>query len=196
MKVIGFSGSPRKDANTDRLVRQVLAGAREAGAETKFIRIADLKISGCTSCYHCKTHYTCSIKDDMQAIYAVIHGADACVIGSPVYMGQVSGQTKIFWDRLLPLFNADFSTRLKKHPALVMVFTQGQTDTGMFKPYMENTKQVFGFMGFKTREIIVAGAMMEKADVDKQKDLMARAKETGAGLAEAELTAKAFKTDK
>ena len=111
MKVIGFSGSPRKDANTDRLVRQVLAGAKAAGADTKFIRIADLKISGCISCYHCKTHDTCSIKDDMQDIYKDIHGADACVIGSPVYMGQISGQTKIFWDRLLPLFNADFSTR-------------------------------------------------------------------------------------
>ena len=182
MKVVGFSGSPRKDANTDRLVRQVLAGAKAAGAETKFIRIADLKISGCISCYHCKTHDTCSIKDDMQDIYKDIHGADACVIGSPVYMGQVSGQTKIFWDRLLPLFNADFSTRLKKHPALVLVFTQGQPDISMFKPYMENTKQMFGFMGFNPKEIIVAGGTREKADVDKQKDLMAKAKEAGAGL--------------
>ena len=56
MKVVGFSGSPRKDANTDRLVRQVLDGAKAAGAGTKFVRIADHKISGCISCYHCKTH--------------------------------------------------------------------------------------------------------------------------------------------
>ena len=62
------------------------------------------------------------------------------------------------------------------------MFTQGQPDAGMFKPYMENTKQMFGFMGFKPKEIIVAGGTREKADVDKQKDLMAKAKEAGAGL--------------
>ena len=182
MRVIGFSGSPRKDANTDRLVAHVLAGARTAGAETGFFRIADLNIKGCISCYYCKSHDTCSIKDDMQGLYKEIHAADAVVIGSPVYMGQMSGQTKTFIDRLLPLLNADFTTRLKKHPALVFVFTQGQPDTGMFKPYMENTHQMLGFLGFNPKEIIVAGGTREKTDVDKQSDLVARARTLGAGL--------------
>ena len=44
MKVIGLSGSPRREANTDRLVAQVLAGAQTAGAETAYFRIADLNI--------------------------------------------------------------------------------------------------------------------------------------------------------
>ena len=182
MKVIGFSGSPRKDANTDRLVAHVLAGAQTAGAETEFFRIADLNIKGCISCYYCKSHQTCSIKDDMQGLYKEIHAADAVVIGSPVYMGQMSGQTKTFIDRLLPLLNADFTTRLKKHPDLVFVFTQGHPDTAMFRPYMDNTHRMLGFLGFDPKEIIVAGGTREKADVDKQTDLMARAKALGEGL--------------
>ena len=182
MKVAGFSGSPRKDANTDRLVGHVLAGARAAGAETKLLRIADLKIKGCICCYYCKSHDTCSINDDMQGIYKDIHAADAVVIGSPVYMGQMTGQTKTFIDRLLPLLNADFTTRLKQHPALVLVFTQGQPDTSMFKPYMENTHKMMGFLGFSPKGIIVAGGTRENTDVDKQTDLTARAKTLGAGL--------------
>jgi len=182
MKVIGFSGSPRRDANTDRLVAHVLAGAQAAGAETEFFRIADLDIKGCISCYYCKSHDTCSIKDAMQGLYREIHAADAAVIGSPVYMGQMSGQTKTFIDRLLPLLNADFTTRLKKRPALALAFTQGQPDTGMFKPYMENTHQMLGFLGFNPKEIIVAGGTREKTDVDKQSDLVARARTLGAGL--------------
>ena len=55
MNVIGFSGSPRKDANTDRLVAHVLAGAQKAGAETAFFHIANLGIKGCTSCYYCRS---------------------------------------------------------------------------------------------------------------------------------------------
>ncbi len=182
MKVIGFSGSPRKGANTDRLVSHVLAGAQSAGAETAFFRIADLNIKGCISCYYCKSHDTCSIKDDMQGLYKEMLGADAVVIGSPVYMGQMTGQTKTFVDRLLPLLNADFTTRLTKRPALVLAFTQGQPDTGMFLPYMESTKQMLAFMGFAAKEIVVAGATREKADVDQQTDLTARAKALGAGL--------------
>ena len=118
----------------------------------------------------------------MQGLYKEIHAADAVVIGSPVYMGQMSGQTKTFIDRLLPLLNADFTTRLKKHPALVFVFTQGQPDTGMFKPYMENTHQMLGFLGFNPTEIVVAGGTREKTDVDKQTDLMAKANALGASL--------------
>ena len=182
MKVVGFSGSPRKDANTDRLVGHVLAGARAAGAETKLLRIADLNIKGCISCYYCKSHQTCSIGDDMQGIYKDIHAADAVVIGSPVYMGQMTGQTKTFVDRLLPLLNADFTTRLKQHPALVLVFTQGQPDTGMFKPYMENTHQMMGFLGFSSKGIIVAGGTRGNTDVDNQTDLTAKAKALGASL--------------
>ena len=182
MRVIGFSGSPRRNANTDRLVAHVLAGARTAGANTDFFRIAGLTIKGCISCYYCKAHETCSIKDDMQAIYKEIHAADAVVIGSPVYMGQMSGQTKIFIDRLLPLLNADFTTRLTKHPTLVSVFTQAQPDTDMFKPYMENTHRMLGFLGFNPKEIIVAGGTRGKADVDQQTDLVARAKALGSSL--------------
>jgi multimeric flavodoxin WrbA len=182
MKVIGFSGSPRKNANTDRLVLQVLAGAKEQGAETSFFRVADLNIRGCTSCYYCKSHDTCSIRDDMQSLYKELYAADAVVIGSPVYMGQMTGQTKIFMDRLLPLLNADFSTRLKKRPSLVLAFTQGQPDTGMFMPYIESTKRVFGFMGFSPKDILVAGATRQPEDIDKQKDLMAKAKAIGADL--------------
>jgi multimeric flavodoxin WrbA len=182
MKVIGISGSPRKDGNTDRLVVHVLAGARTAGAATELFRIADLNIKGCVSCYYCKSHTTCSIKDDMQGLYKELHAADAVVVGSPVYMGQMSGQTKTFVDRLLPLLNADFTTRLKKRPAVVLAFTQGQTDTDMFRPYMESTHQMLGFLGFSPGGIIVAGGTREKADVDKQADLVARAEALGASL--------------
>ena len=182
MQVIGFSGSPRKDANTDRLVRQVLAGAGAEGAETQFFRIADLSIKGCISCYYCRAHDTCAMKDDMQDIYKALHAADAVVVGSPVYMGQMSGQTKIFVDRLLPLLNADFTTRLKKQPALVLAFTQGQPDTASFMPYIENTQQFFGFLGFSPKAVLVAGGTREKDDVTKQKDVMDRAAATGASL--------------
>ena len=39
MRVIGIVGSPRKGGNTETLVERILAGAAEAGAETKVYRL-------------------------------------------------------------------------------------------------------------------------------------------------------------
>ena len=189
MKVIGISGSPRKDGNTDRLVQRVLGGAAEAGAETRFFRLVDLSIKGCVSCYFCRTIDSCAINDDMHPLYEEIHAADAVVLGSPVYMGQMSGQTKIFMDRLLPLLNPDFTTRLKNRPALVLAFTQGQADLSMFRPYVDGTAHAFGFLGFAPAEVLIAGGTREKSDVESQPEMMAEAHAVGkrvGGAAEAD----------
>ena len=182
-KIIGFSGSPRKNGNTDRLVLQVLGGAADAGAETKFFRIADLGITGCVSCYHCKTHETCAILDGMQALLAEIQTADAVVLGTPVYMGQMSGQTKIFVDRLLPVMNADFTTRLQKRPGMVLALTQGQPDSTAYHTYAEETQKMFGFLGFTPKKILVACGTRALSDVEQQAELMAGAWTVGASLA-------------
>jgi hypothetical protein len=46
---------------------------------------------------------------------------------------------------------------------------------------MENTRQMLGFLGFNPKDIIVAGGTRKKVDVDKQTDLVAKAKVLGAG---------------
>ena len=43
MKIIGIDGSPRKDGNTEKLVKKVLAGAQEAGGRIEFLKLADLR---------------------------------------------------------------------------------------------------------------------------------------------------------
>jgi multimeric flavodoxin WrbA len=53
MKIIGIDGSPRKDGNTEKLVRRVLAGAEEAGGRTEFLKLADLTINYCRGCGTC-----------------------------------------------------------------------------------------------------------------------------------------------
>jgi multimeric flavodoxin WrbA len=182
-RVIGFSGSPRQGANTDRLVRRVLAGAAEAGAGTAFFRVADLDVKGCVSCFHCFAHGTCSLRDGMGALLQEIHAADAVVLGSPVYMGQMTGQLKLFFDRLLPLMDATFQTRLKKRPAVVLALTFGETTPDYYRSYAESTRQMLGFLGFTPGEILLAAGTRAPDDIEKQADLLARAQAIGAGLA-------------
>jgi multimeric flavodoxin WrbA len=123
MKVIGFSASPRKAGNTAWIVNKILEGAKEQGAETQSWCFSDLDINPCQGCYGCKKgELRCIINDDMQIIYDAIEHADALVLGSPTYMGQMSAQAKIFTDRLFAQFQPRFSPHYKEHnPAKKLV---------------------------------------------------------------------------
>lgn len=180
--VIGFNGSPRVTGNTSRLVQAILAGAQAAGAKTRLVHLARLDMGGCTACMACRQQAACSQPDDMGRVVQDILHADAVVLGSPVYMWQVSGQTKMFMDRLYPLLNPDFSTRLVRRPRLALAFTQGHPDESFFWPYFEQTSKVLSLLGFTSIEIVSATGTRAPDDVEKQVATLVRAREVGAGL--------------
>ncbi len=114
MKVIGLVGSPRKNSNTQIMVDEILKGASEAGAETKVFNLDEMDINPCKACMYCKENKgECAIDDHMQMLYQEIKESNAFVLGSPVYMGQMSAQSKIFTDRLYALFNTGFEGKIR-----------------------------------------------------------------------------------
>ncbi|MBM4460734.1 MAG: flavodoxin family protein [Chloroflexi bacterium] len=99
MKVIGISGSPIAEGNTDTAVRAVLDGARANGAEVEFVRLYDLELAPCDACDACTAGGGCVIPDDATDLMARMKDADAFVFGTPVYWYHVSGVFKNFADR-------------------------------------------------------------------------------------------------
>lgn len=82
------------------LVSWVLEGAAEEGARTTLIDLADLYIEPCTACESCALTGECVHTDDFPYLYQQILEADALVLGSPVYIDNITGQMKLFVDRL------------------------------------------------------------------------------------------------
>jgi multimeric flavodoxin WrbA len=106
MKVIAFNGSPRKTWNTATLLNKALEGAASQGAETELTHLYDLNYKGCISCFACKTkggksYGKCPIQDDLAVIFKKVEEADAIILGSPIYLGRVTGEMAAFMDRLL-----------------------------------------------------------------------------------------------
>jgi multimeric flavodoxin WrbA len=100
--VVGFSGSPRAHGNTHFLVRETLAAAAAAGAETKFFDLNLNTISGCQACMKCKEpdhRGRCAVEDAFTEMNEAMQAADGMVFGAPVYIGYWSGQAKLFIDR-------------------------------------------------------------------------------------------------
>jgi multimeric flavodoxin WrbA len=106
MKVVAVNGSPRKKWNTATLLKKAMEGAASQGAETSLFHLYDLGFKGCISCFACKTrdgksYGTCAVQDDLTPIYAEIKKADALILGSPIYFGNVTGEMRSFMERLL-----------------------------------------------------------------------------------------------
>jgi multimeric flavodoxin WrbA len=99
MLVLGISGSPRPNGNTANAVRRALEVIKGEGLQTQFISLAGKSIAYCTGCWACRATHACVIDDDMTAICEAIRACDGLIIGSPVYMGMVSGQLKVMMDR-------------------------------------------------------------------------------------------------
>ena len=101
MKILAIHGSPRTiRSTTRRLAGFVLEGAAEDGSETEMIDLAEYHVTPCTACEACLLTGTCVFGDDLPALVTRMLEADAIIFGSPVYIDNISGQMKVFFDRL------------------------------------------------------------------------------------------------
>ena len=154
-KVVAFIGSPRKNGNTSSVVGEIVGGAKEAGAVTKVYTLNEMNIKPCQSCFYCRGVEGCSIKDDMQSVYEDLKEADAIVIGSPIYFGQVNAQTKLLMDRLFPMIDASFKPRFGIKKA-VIVYSQGNNNADMYKQYLDYNTNLLSFIGLNIIDSIIS----------------------------------------
>jgi len=109
MKVLAVNGSPRmKASSTYHMLKPLLEGMEEAGAETELIHIRQLKLEFCIGCYICwvRTPGKCihTDKDRMAAALESFNRADLVVFGTPLYHFTMSGIMKTFIDRTITRF--------------------------------------------------------------------------------------------
>jgi len=104
MKVIAVNGGPRKGWNTHTLLEKALEGAASKGAEIEMVNLYDIDFKGCIGCLGCKRKGgevgRCVIRDDLRPVLDRIHDCDALILGSPIYVGEVTGELRSFIERL------------------------------------------------------------------------------------------------
>lgn len=100
MKVLGVSGSPIPDSNTDRAVKAVLEAT---GLATEFIKLSAYTVAPCTACLGCVETNRCVIEDDGILLAEKAKAADALVIGGYAPYSTIDSRTKAFIERLYPL---------------------------------------------------------------------------------------------
>jgi multimeric flavodoxin WrbA len=98
MKILGISGSPRKDgqSGTLALVKTVL---ENSGCDYELISLRGKKISGCIACLGCVKDNVCKVDDDLTELRQKIVDADAYVFGAPNYYSTINATLHAFLER-------------------------------------------------------------------------------------------------
>lgn len=103
-KIVVIASSPRKNGNSNALVKEFVRGAQEAGNTVQTVSLGDIQMDFCRGCMTCNQTLKCVIDDDIKVILETMRTADVIVFATPVYYYSVSGQLKTFFDRTSPLF--------------------------------------------------------------------------------------------
>jgi multimeric flavodoxin WrbA len=95
--ILGISGSPVPDSNTDRLIKHILG---KSGLAAEFVKLSQINVGPCRACKRCVTDNICKVADDFPALAKQVQAAKALVIGAYIPYGMVDAFTKAFLERL------------------------------------------------------------------------------------------------
>jgi len=100
VEVLGISGSPIENSNTDRLIQAVLD---VTGLECEFVKLSQINIRPCLACKDCVPDNICKVKDDFPELAETIKKARALIIGAYIPYKQIDGFTKALLERFWSL---------------------------------------------------------------------------------------------
>ena len=102
MRVLVISSSPRRNGNSRQLAEAALEGAREGGHDAELVHLDDHMRHFLRDCRECRdAEGRCTIDDGYEKLLREhVLPADAIVFATPIYWYGVSGQLKVFFDRI------------------------------------------------------------------------------------------------
>lgn len=102
MKVLFINASPRHGGHIDTMLGIMKDEAEARGAETVTVRTDALQVAPCRGCMACRSRLACTLPaDDAQRVLGLIRECQVLVIGAPCYWGNMPGQLKVLFDRIV-----------------------------------------------------------------------------------------------
>jgi len=100
--LLAINGSPRLAGNTAYLLLSMQEVVESLGAGFKFLQVTEIlagqKVPFCVACSH-PCEGKCYQGTRLAEAFDIMRGADAIIIGSPVYFGAISAPLKALWDK-------------------------------------------------------------------------------------------------
>lgn len=187
MKVLAICGSHRKNGNTKILLEKVLKIFRKGGIKTKLLDLLDYPLSFCQAHPSEICVKKCPYEKEFKEIEKELVSADAIIVGSPVYMGDIPARLKNFMDRTVRLRRKGFLLANKIGAAVVVGASQGggqeQTINSIHNFFLIHDMIVVGD-GKPGAHFGVVGIGKDKGDIKKDKAALEAVKRMGQRILE------------
>lgn len=95
--VLGISGSPVPQSNTDRAIREIL---EQSGLDHEFFKLSSMHLEPCRACQGCTEDNSCKVYDNGRVLAEQFARAKAFVLGGYTSYGSLDSRTKMFMERM------------------------------------------------------------------------------------------------
>jgi len=102
MNILILNGSPRKNGKVSKLLHVAEKELLDKGNSVEFIDVNAIAVKPCTGCMTCRSKGKCVLPEDNgHKIAELIKKCDGLIVGTPVYWGNMNGQLKCLFDRMV-----------------------------------------------------------------------------------------------
>ncbi|WP_372806150.1 flavodoxin family protein [Pontiella sp.] len=190
-RVIGFSGSPRKNGNSDLVLKKIVSGVKDEALPADGWNLTDFAFSGCIGCEKCRKSKICTgMMDGMSLLYPELQAAKGLVLVSPTHNYNITAWMKAFIDRLYCFYNfendrprswsSQLSNQDRKAVVVAICEQESVEDMGFTLDAMKRPLEALGYE--IVGELAVFG-VFDKAKVREQEPVMRDAYALGRKLA-------------
>lgn len=177
MNTVIINASPRKKGLVSQMLDIIREGAQRHGDAVETVYVNDLVVKPCIGCMACRTKGECLYsKDDSQRVLQMLRNADNIIIGAPCYWGNIPGQLKLLFDRMVYGMMRDtdrFPEPLMKGKKCVLVSTC--TTPWPFNIVMNQShgairalREICHYAGFKIVRTIERGNTAKRTELSER----------------------------
>ena len=171
-KIIAVNAGPRIGWNTETLISEASKGAEAAGAAVERFDLFRLeRYTGCVSCFGCKKEKFkghCVCRDALTPVLDAIRGSDGLIIGSPIYLSELTASFRALYERLVfqnLTYNLETPCCNERPIPVLLIMTSNAPDTN-YLGLARNYQQILSsFVG--PTEILVSGNTLQLRDYSK-----------------------------
>jgi NAD(P)H-dependent FMN reductase len=127
--ILGLGGSLRLGSTTTLALQSALTGAQEAGAQTRLMDLATLRLPLFNGTYTLDG-YTSAERKEIMTLLEAADEAQGFILASPTYHNTISGSLKNALD-ILEILNDDRPSRLAGKVVGIMTVQGGTSGTGV-----------------------------------------------------------------
>jgi len=191
LSVFGTGGSPRKNGNTDVLLRQIALGVEEGKIPVRTVHLRDVFFQPCIGCEKCRKDRICTgLVDGMSSLYPAIIGSRGMILVCPTHNYNVTAWMKAFIDRLYCFYEFDdgvprgWSSRLAGQDRKAVITAVCEQDTRKDMGFtLEAMRLPLEALGYGIVDEMAVFRVFHRGKVRDREDVMEEARALGRKLA-------------